>query len=409
MTISLRDVLDPLFEEIKFDQKKARAFYEFQVGFVNKNEEHMVFFGGNLLGVNVVRFTAADYNKFFDAVVGVDAGKIIAAIKSDKNINQDFKVVSDELNIISFYCAYRFLTSPYLDDKAKKRAATDAILIYQYRIISSLLAHYFKYPADPDIAQATYAALSGRYLIKKLGSWQEVFNYRCEEILREDTIHSHILLNFNDDSKIIYLISDTQGRIRDMVKNIYAEFKTVHVSGQRIDTTSLNDISLDGQEIIRDKIKTPDIYEKYIMSVLSDQYTFIKEELIDVIKQVMPAVSIKLFRGALQWLSIESHANHRKLVESFVKEVLLYTIEYLQKNGSLIKQSRDLVFLLSQIRNLYLSSRSSDLYLKSIRDTGSTLIQLYRKDLGEAQISAIRTSVILYICLRAFTKHHYHG
>jgi len=123
----------------------------------------------------------------------------------------------------------------------------------------------------------------------------------------------------------------------------------------------------------------------------------------------MPAVSVKLFRGSLEWLSIEAHGNNRKLVESFVKEVLLYTIEYLQKNGSLIKQSKDLIFLLSQIRNLYLSSRSTDSYLKEIRESGSTLINLYRKDLGEAQISAIRTSVILYICLRAFTKHHYHG
>jgi hypothetical protein len=144
------------------------------------------------------------------------------------------------------------------------------------------------------------------------------------------------------------------------------------------------------------------------MSVLSDQHTFIKEELINVVNQVMPAVSIKLFRGTLEWLSIESHGSHRKLVETFVKEVLLYTIDYLQKNGSLIKQSRDLIFLLSQIRNLYLSSRSNDNYLKVIRETGSTLVESYKMNLGEAQISAIRTSVILYICLRAFTKHHYH-
>ncbi len=409
MTIKLIDIFEELCRDIRFDKKLASEFYKYQIGFVNKNEEHVLFFGGNLLGVQVLRFTDSDYNTLFDDILNVDPNVLKEMIKEDPNINQNFVVSSDEFNLTCFYAAHKFLTSKYLDDKTRLRAAKDVMLIYQYRIMSSLLYHYFRYPADPDIAQATYANLSNRFLIKKLGSWQELFNYRADEIVREDGLHKHVLSKFDNDGDIVNMVNDTQGRIRDIVKNIYAEFKKVHVSGERIDVSSSTEITLDGKDVIRDKIHGPDIYSKYILSLIADEHTFIKEELFSIVVQAMPGVNIRMFRSMLEWMSIESHSHHGKDIEKFIHQVLLYTIEYLYTDGSILKQTRDLVALTINIRNLYLASRSSDMELQEIRDLGTKIIKHSMPSIGSAMVSSVRTSIILYIALRAFTKHYYHG
>mgnify|MGYP000662071918 CR=1 FL=1 len=54
---TIKGVFERVCEHVKFDVALAQRVIEFQIAFVNKNEEHMAFFGGNLTGVHVVRFT----------------------------------------------------------------------------------------------------------------------------------------------------------------------------------------------------------------------------------------------------------------------------------------------------------------------------------------------------------------
>ncbi len=406
----LIDIFDDIFKEVKFNKNLARKLYEFQIGFVNKNEEHMIFFGGNLLGVQVVRFNPIDYNAFFDDILEIDVSLLKNRLEKESSLNMDWNVSSDEFNLTSMYIAHKFMTSQYTPGDVGIRAAKDIMLIMQYKLMSSIMAYYFRYPADPNLAQATYAELSNRFLIKKLGTWGNVFSYRADEIIKEDGIHKSTLSKFDNDMDIVHSINDIQGRLRDMVKNIYVVFDRINVSGDKIKISSNSEISLDGSEVLKDKTHSPDIYYKYILSVMSDEYTFIKEELFNIVVQSLPGVSPKLLRHALQWMSTESHGKHKADVEEFLHGVILYTIEYLYSDGSILKQSRDLINLTVKIRNLYLASRSVDFELKKIRDLGEKLVkESGEKKISEAAVSNIRTGIILYITLRAFTKHHYHG
>ena len=408
--LKLIDLFDEEFTDVKFDKKLAKALYDFQIGFVNKNEEHMMFFGGNLLGVQVVRFTPSDYNNFFDNILGVDVDSIKSKISNESGLNKDWVVSSDEFNLTCLYLVHRFISNKELNDEVSKRAAKDAILILQYKLMSSLLAYFFRYPADPNLAQATYAELSNRFLIKKLGTWGDVFAYRADEIIKSDSIHNSVLKKFNNDDDIVYAINDIQGRLRDMVKNIYAVFSRVHVSGDKINISSNSEISMDGNESLKDKTHSPDIYYKYILSIMTDEYTFIKEELFNIVVQALPGVSPKLLRNTLHWMSVESHGKYKKDIDEYVHAIILYTIEYLYSDGSINKQSRDLISMTIKIRNLYLSSRSSDFELKGIRDVGDKLVKLsMERKISDSSAAIVRTGTILYITLRAFTKHHYHG
>lgn len=407
MTKTLLEVFNKIFSHVKFNQELAKNIYRFQVGFVNKNNEHMEFFGGNLLGVHVVRFTERDTTTFFNDVLDVDYLEIAEAIKEVDAINPEFKVSSDTLNLTCMYVIHRFLTTPSLDEARRTRAASDTALIFNYRCFTALLAHYFRYPVDPKTAQAVYMSLSQRFLIKKLGSWQEVFSYRATEFISKDGIWYTVLSTFTDDYGVVRAINDGQGRIRDMMKNITAEFKRVHGNGEKIGTTSNTIVDIDGNEVIRDRVHGPEMYMNYLISVLPDKNSFIKEELVSVIVKIVESIQSRNFKLTLEWFSKHSNDEHRALVDNFVKMTLIYSIEYLSKHGYLLRNSKDLVGIMSKLKGLYLSSRSTDDNLTQIRDDGRTIVRLACGHISEQAGASVRTGLILYICLRAFTKHYY--
>lgn len=407
MERTIKEVFDDHLRKVKFDQKLINQLYRFQVGFVSKNEEHMAFFGGKLLGVQVVRFTQQDQDNFFD-ILNIDSDVIRASISSDVvDIKENWKVANDVLSMTCFYLIYRFLNSPFLDQKKREDGAKQCALIFNYRWICAFIRDYFKFPADPKLAQTTYVNLSNRFLIKKLGSWQEVISYRSEEIIHGEGIHRETLLKFNNDVAIVYAVNDSEGRIRDMIKNIYAEMVRTQHSGERIGISTGTIVDADGQEVIKDRIHGLENYTSYILNVLPDRSSFIKHELVSVVCKVMDTMQERGFVRVLDWMSENAHKEPE--VEAIVKKVLIHSFNYLLENGQVLKNTRDLGGLLGKLKGIYVSSRTTDEDLLSLRVLGSDMIAKGIGKTNEQTVAAIRTGVFLYICLRTYTKHHYGG
>lgn len=235
---NVRSILDVECAHLKFDSKLAAKFAQFCTDFCNKNEEHMTFFGGNLTGVQVVRFTTQDKNKWFTDILEVDDILLEEKILALPAINKDYHVSSDLFNITAMWLIHKFMNSPLLNDDKKEQAMVDVALAMHYRFLTSLLYRYYKYPADPQVAAAAYAQLSFKYLLKQAGSWNAALIARCKDFLGKHSIHYNTLKKFDNDLDIVYMLNDTQGRIRDMLKNIYGEFMKVHKEGIRISSTS---------------------------------------------------------------------------------------------------------------------------------------------------------------------------
>jgi hypothetical protein len=390
---NLYEVFQHNFTHVKFDSKLAERLYKFQIGYINQNSEHLEFFGGNLLGVQVIRFKDSDLRRFYEEVVNVDLTVLTKDIRDLDTIDHSHKVGSDIFNLTCMYLIHGFLKSNLINDSKKKRATYDVALIFFCRCLAALLSHYFKYPADPHVAQMTYANLSNKYLIKKLGSWHALVDYRAEEVAGKSGIHLKNLYNFSDDSTITYAISDSQGRIRDMIKNYYAEFMLVHESGSRIASTGGTFFDADGEETIKDKTKSVESDVQYMLQTLSDQNSFIKQDLIAVIVNINKNTSAKMLRTVLQTVYNGSTGEHTKLMQEFIQRVVIFTYHILNQNN--IGNLRDYPMVLTNLKNLYLATRSSSKELIEI-------IKLSIKTkISESLLMASRTSLILYICLRA--------
>ena len=400
---SLAEVMEKEFKHVKWDSKLAKHIYSYQVGYLNSNREYLEFFGSNLLGVHIVRFKDSDVAKFFD-MFDVDIFSLSEEIKHVEDINQNYKVSSDTLNLTVMFCIHKFLTSPIIKDEVRERAAYDLALIFYYRCTAAILSAWFRYPSDPKVAQMAYANLSNKYLIKKLGTWHKVMDYRANELVVKDGLWYKQLVDFNNDYEIVKCINDCQGRIRDLMKNYYSEFEAVRVSGTKISISKSTMLDIEGEEVTKEKTKGVEGYVTYILHILIDKHSFIKEELVGVIANLNSNSSSRMIRNVLGWMSDNySDGDFHDKIEAFIKLSIIHSFYLLHDNESHLNYS-DYPKVLVTLKNLYLSSRSNDKELMAIRELGENIVRSTSEDkMSDSLIYGTRTSIILYIVLRCLT------
>lgn len=404
---SVKRVFDENCTHLKFDLKLAKRFSDYVISFVNKNEDSMTFFGSGLMGVQIVRFTAQDKDKWFTDVLEVDDILLEEKITELPKINQEWHVSSDLFNLSALWVIHRFMNSPLLNDKQKHQAMLDTALALNIKFLTSILYNVFKYPADPQIAAATYAQLSYKYAIKQYGNWYALLVARCEDFLDEKGIHYQTLKKLNDDTALIYTLNDTQGRIKDIVKNLYSELIKVKSQGLKIKSTSTLTLDNEGEQIVKDKTKNLLGYTRYMQSIISDKDSFIKSELIDVILNVMHTVPPKVFVQVLEYCSVNYRQMGATEIDELVVMTLTHSFSYLNNNRNLLKDTNDIAALISRLRGVYMSSRSTEVELVEIRKKAEVIIKKATKIKNDNVIASLRTSLLLYIVLRGFSKNYY--
>jgi hypothetical protein len=404
---TLKEVFDEQFDQVKFNRDLCKRIIRYSQSFMTRNEDHNAFFGGVLLGVNPIRFLESDREAWYEDVLDVDEELLRNRFKDVKAINHDFKVMSDVFNYTSIYIAHRLERETNIPQKLRKEAQTHAFMVLHYRFLTSLLVTRFRYPADPAVAQATYAALSGRYDIRRYGSWRALLEARSEDLVSPNSIYRRAIKEFKPDAQLIRVVTDTQGRIREVVKKIYAVYRETLRAGVRVTSTSDAMVTTDGEMVLKDRHNGYSVYIRYMNEVAQSESNLIKPELIDVISSAMPTMPPKLLTESLTYLSKNYNQRNQKYLEEIVNETLLYMFDYLQSNRSVLGRKNDLPGLLTKLRSLLMASRSSDATVLKLRQHTEKLVRQSVTTRNNAVIASVRTGVLLYITLRALTKDHY--
>jgi hypothetical protein len=378
----------------------------YRLRWVQKNPDHIEFFGGNLLGVQVVRFTDTDKDQWFDEILNVDQHHLTEELLSLPTVNANFKVSSDTVNISCAWLLHAIYISPKLTKEQKHQGMMDVALVMQYKFLTSRLYRHFRYPADRETAEATYASLSNKYAIKQLGSWNAVLNQRSEDLISPDGLHFNTIAKMNDDLKVVYLLNDTQGRIRDMLKNIYDVFLTIHHQGVRIQSTS-SIVDYDGEAVLKDKSRNLLAYTRYLHSIVTDKGSFIREELLGIIEKLMYTTPPRLFRETLAWISDNYRQSGAKKIEELLNEALIHAFDYLAEERNMAASHVDLPTLLARLRGVYTSSRSIDPALFSLREKTVCCVRQATGNKNDSVIASVRTAVLLYIVARTMTMTYY--
>jgi hypothetical protein len=404
--LSIKDEFDIIFSKVHFTKSLINDLDNYHIKFINKNSDHMEFFGNKLMGTYVVKFLPKDTSDLY-ALFGVDSKDIENAIHRIPTIDKTRIVTSEPFNITCVYIAHRFLSEEKLTQKERIRGAFFICLILNYRFMTGIMNRFFPYPIDKDMAQALYANLSYKFLIKKLKNWEEVLEYRALSMVQEDELHHDTLRLFNDDNEVLKVIADAQGRIKDMMKNIYREFMKVHKNGERIYVNNDTTYSEEGVEVLRDRTIGVRAYEGYILDIISDTNSFIRNELVNIVVDLMDGINAVQFVKVLTWVTQQSHTEHSALIEAFVKSNIVFSFDYVSSNQSILHHTKDLGLFLSTLRGAYMSSRSKETQLLQLRADGEHIVNLALESNNKTTLAMQRTALMLYINLRTYTKAYY--
>lgn len=401
----VKDVFDGEAKDLEVDKRLMESLHRYKQNFINRNKEHAAFFGGNLLGVNVVRFVDADRDNWFDNIIQADEEMLREHLHSLPGINPEWHVSSNVMNLSCAYLLHKFFHSA-LPANQKRQAMFDVLSILQFKFISSILYRFFPYPADKQVAEATYAALNMKFILKEKGSWLGLLNHRCEEILSRSAPHYNAISAMNSDKEVVDMLNAIHGALKGYVKNMREVMERVRLTGGKVNSVS-SVAGVNGEEILKDKTRGPVVFINYLKSILSDKNSFIREELLMVVTKVMPSAKYSHLRAALEHMSEHYFKKDHQKIERIVNLAMIHAFAYLSDNRISLRSNIDLASMLIRLKGAYTSSRSTDPDLMELRILVEELIRPAVDSRTEAVVASVRTGLLLYLVSRAYTMQHY--
>ena len=408
MGYSVKQVFDEACAHVKIDRQFVKDIKTLRLNFFNKNDDHINFFTGNLLGVHPIRYTQVDRERWFTEILEIDEADIKPLIRQIESIDSSWVRANDGVNLSCIWLVNQIFYEKSLSQRDKKEAMENVILMLQYKFLSSIMAHFFPYPADPSVAKATYEALSRKFEIKQFGSWQALLEHRTQAILDPRGIHYKTYSSMGDDGAVVNMISDIQDRLRNIVKKQRAVFQKVKEDNLRISSTTYM-VEMDtGLELV-DQLREQTAYVEYVQSIISDRATFIRQELMNVIMDIITTLPENAFYEVLLYSSDNYGVRGDRRIDQLIQETLLHAFSYISENQGIMSHSTDLSELIVRLKNLYMSSRMSDPQLIKMRDLSEKITQKAIRSKNSAVVSSTRTGLQVYIVLRAFSKNYYQG
>lgn len=401
--VTVKQALDELFRNIVFDTTLYKKIVFNNIEFITRNNEYKELFGNKAIGYQLVKYTTYDKNIFYNNLFNLEYDEVITVVSSITTINKSFKIARDDINLICFYVAHRFLTNESLSKEKRLEYAKEIFNYFNYRTLVLITANYFVYPISEEKALSLTERLSNRYLIKKLKNWNEYCQYRSDEFM--NTKYLDVTIKFNKDDDIPNAINDLYNRTKDTMKNIYKEFITMLEEDTIIKSKKAVVNDIEGQEVILDKLNTPDSYYTKLERQLSDRNTFIQKDKIDVTIDIVNTVSYKVFEECLGDIVEYSYTSkeNNELVRTMFKSILLNAIEYLQRNNVHLNNNTNVLSVINHIVGNVLYARGSDVVINQLKDNTDKLLKKifkhYKRNITDRNVKNIRNAVYVYVVL----------
>lgn len=403
---TIKSVFDDAAASFDFevDTKLIARIREFDRSFVNRNEDHIAFFGGTLTGVHPMRFRESDREKWFEEILQLDDLLVEDGIRRLPH-NQDWVRANDVFNLSCVWLTHRIMTSK-LSPTLKEEGSQLVIQILQYKFLGSILSHYFKYPADEGTAQATLSRLSRKYLIKTSNSWHGLLSIRAKEMASSRSVHRRAFMEMKNDKDVISMVNDIQNRLKELIKAICKIFYDLHSKGIRVGSEkSVREI--DGSVVLMDKTRQFSTFIRYLHEVMDDPKSFIRDELVDVVADGMHTMNPRHLVETLEWMSKNRLAPRQQFITELADETLIYAFEMITSDRDLYNTRGGLMPLIAKLRSMYMASRMSDESLLRTKELSERVVTNAIHTKNASVVASVRTGVQLYLVLRAMAMQYY--
>lgn len=403
--MEVKQTLDELFANVRFDDKLLKKVQRANIDFITYSTEHKELFGSRLIGCFHINYTQYQKNLFYENLFDMSYDQVVMAIEQIKSIPKNFKIARDDINLVCFYLAHRFISSEHLDKRKGLEGAKEVLNYFSYRTLVLLSSNYWIYPISTDKAVSLSERLSNKYLIKQVKNWNEYCKYRSDEYLKSKYLS--LLTKFNKDDELPNAITDLFNRTKDTLKNIYREFLDMMENDDVLRSSRNVVTDLEGKEVLMDRTESPVLYINKVENSLVDKRSFIKRELMEVTVSVIDSVSINQLEECLGLL-FDYYFHDKKSAESikeFIQQFLINCFEYLQANQIQFSGKGNAMKIVNSITGNVLYSRGSNVSITEVKLLGDKLVKnVYRKgkvNIGNRTQYNLRNALCIYILLVA--------
>jgi len=354
---------------LKASESLMRKLREFRLDWSTKSDDYIDFLGSKLLGVHMIRFSDLDNDKLMVDTLHIRNWKDLQEeIYLVKDMEKNFKIGSDIIYQTLAYIAHLFITDKKLNNRIKENGVREACLIMQYRMFSSLYSWYFKYSTTETIATTVYNRLSHKYLIKQLPNWQKVFEYRVENCLDKKSPNYKKLIKFTTVDAI-RIVSDIQTKLREQVKQIYKILIDILEKKEVMEVeNSTYTGGENNEEQIRDNTTGKFNYITNMKNIIFNRNEIIDENLIKFIDRIVPNIDETLLKNFIICVSELKDEKEKKEIYTIVEDVILISLEYLQRLNLNIEKREYIPKAITNIKNYWSSSKVTVSRMKDIKD-----------------------------------------
>lgn len=371
-----------------------------------------IIFGVNMRTlVDMARSLIDSLRKTIKGLSASDMRKIISDITS---IDTNFKVASDPLNIFITYLLHLVVTSS-LPVKQKEETMFKLLMLLQYKFFTSLVNHRFKYKPDEEVMTAMFESLTNKFDIKQYGTWKRVMEVRAEQFVQKDSLHYNTFVTYNDDKKILYIITDVQTRIRNQINIVTQEFMKAKERQDKIGSYSHVGTDVDGEKIL---INSNSGFDIMTASVYNDSLSvtrFLDDPALKIVTGLFNGLSQPKIRALLIAFSELAVKQTKSGQSQLIKEengVVIYVgaqiliQNIIQKSYRYCIQNKvnlnQLPMIIKTVKDVYGSSRISDEGIIQVRESVNKLVLDLQSNRRDATLSSFRIAFIVYIILLSF-------
>jgi hypothetical protein len=405
--MQVKAALDALFEDIEFDTKLYQKLLVNNIEFITRTQEYTRLFSGRSIGCYFIKYTMFDKNIFYENLFDMQVEDVLDAVAKVKTIPSSFKIARDDVNLITFYMAHRFLSNDKLSEKQKSQYASEALNYFSYRTLVLISSMYFVYPISEAKAVSLTERLSNKYVIKNVKNWNEYCQYRSAEYLKGK--FKPLLVKLDNYRDLPNAITDLFSRTKDTLKNIYGEFMVMLERDEVMASKTATITDNEGVDSIADRVDSIGKYIGAVDTLLVDKSSLIRKSHIAVVIDILPSLSAKVLEEALLHMLSYAYSGPEGYVKvnTFFKDILGNAVDYLQRNELSLNAKSDTTLLMNSLVGNVLYARGTNVSIHQLKaHLDKTVKQVYKSaksPINERTVANVRNGLYLYIVLMAIT------
>jgi len=376
-------------------------------------DEHSLALNTPLLGINNILFVQSDRDILF-GIFNKNEADLKKIIKEIPSINKDFIVISDTFNIFCTWVLYNIQKNNKISKRLQYDASFSLLNYFQYRFFSSIVNYYYPYKANEAIMSAVINNLNLKFDIAKYKTWKNVIYKRSENILDKHNIHYKTITTYEYDNDILYLISDTQTKIRNQIKVISNLFHEYKEKNNLINAYTLT-ANIDGETIIKDAVFIFDGISEKIFNQMVYGNEFVTDKYLILISKLFKILSKSMIRTLLLKLcqiakdqnqsnieNKEATIKGEKIIiglKALIREILKASYEYMiSKNVNLNNK----ILVIDSTKKIYSYSRIANPDILKIKASINNLLKKISLTNRQSTLSSLSIVIPLYIVIKSF-------